>query len=184
MKKTSIIMAVLLIIVFSVFAVASTEDEGNGNQGSGAVNGESSTESDGSTESGQLNNSSDPKDETLGDYSVVIDSCRLAESFDGKPVVIVKYIFTNNKNDDATAFSFAFDDAVYQNGVGLNGAYVLKDSANYNSDNQTKEIKKGASIEVEVAYELNDTTTDIEVEVKELWSFSDKTLTKTFSISQ
>ena len=40
--------------------------------------------------------------------------------------------------------------------------------------------KKG--FDVEVAYELNDTTTDIEVEVKELFSFSDKTITKTFSI--
>lgn len=166
MKKTSIIMAILLVIAFSVFAVASTEDDENGNQGSGS------------------GVSSESKDEKLGDYSVVIDSCRLAESFDGKPVVIVKYIFTNNKNDDATSFSFAFDDAVYQNGVGLNEAYILKDSANFSMDNQTKEIKKGASIEVEVAYELNDTTTDIEVEVKELWSFNDKTLTKTFSISQ
>ena len=65
----------------------------------------------------------------------------------------------------------------------FNEAYVLKESANYEPDNQTKEIKKGATIEVEVAYELNDTTIDIEVEVKELFSFSDKTITKTFSIS-
>lgn len=77
----------------------------------------------------------------------------------------------------------ASNDEVYQNGVGLNGAYFLDDSANYNAENQTKEIKKGASIEVEVAYELNDTTTDIEVEVKELFSFDDTTITKTFSIT-
>ena len=70
----------------------------------------------------------------------------------------------------------------YQNGVGLNSAFVLDDSANYSSDNQTKEIKKGASIEVEVAYELNDTTSDIEVEVEELFSFDDTVIKKTFSI--
>ena len=37
-------------------------------------------------------------------------------------------------------------------------------------------------IDVEVAYELNDETTPVDVEVKELFSFDDKTITKTFSI--
>lgn len=120
---------------------------------------------------------------TLGDYSVEIKSFRLAEDYDGKPVVIVKYVFSNNAGDEPTSFTWAFDDQVYQDGVGLNKAYFLADSANYSSDNQDKEIKKGSSIEVEVAYELNDTTTDIEVEVAELFSMSDKKVTKTFSIS-
>ncbi len=166
MKKIiSLLLAIVLVAVFGAFALASGEDEG-GNQGSGTASGSSANQ-----------------DTELGDYSVVIDSCRLAEDYEGKKVVIVKYLFTNNDNDEATSFMVAFDEEVYQNGVGLNEAYVLKESANYEPDNQTKEIKKGATIEVEVAYELNDTTTDIEVEVKELFSFSDKTITKTFSIS-
>lgn len=118
----------------------------------------------------------------IGDYSLVIDSCRMAKDYAGEPVVIVKYIFGNVSDDNAAAFSFTFEDAAYQNGVGLNEAWMLDDSANYNMDNMTKEIKKGATIEVEVAYELNDTTTDIEVEVSELFSFDDTTLTKTFSL--
>lgn len=165
MKKiVSLLLAVLLIGAFGVFALGSGEDESNAaDQGSGTVD-------------------NAVANDTLGDYSVVIESCRLAEDYEGKPVLIVKYKYTNNKNDDATAFYIAFEDIAYQGGVGLNEAYVLKDSANYSADNQTKEIKKGASIEVEVAYELNDTETDVEVEVKELISFSDKTITKTFSI--
>lgn len=166
MKKFGLILlAVVLLLSFSAFALASGEDSGSGDQGSGNVAGGSDS------------------NDTLGDYSVVIDSCRLAKDYEGDAVVIVKYVFTNNNDDDAAAFYLAFEDTVYQNGVGLNEAYILADSAKYNADNQTKEIKKGASIEVEVAYELNDTTTDIEVEVKELFSFSDKTLTKTFSIA-
>ena len=46
-----------------------------------------------------------------------------------------------------------------------------------------KEIKKGASLEVEVAYTLNDSTSEIEVEVKELFSFQNTLITKTFSIA-
>ncbi len=164
MKRIGLfLLAAVLLLSFSVFALASGED--GGDQGSGSANGNGGGNS------------------TLGDYSVVIDSCRLAKDYEGDAVVIVKYVFTNNSDEDATAFFTAFEDTVYQNGVGLNEAYILADSANYSSDNQMKEIKKGASLDVEVAYELNDTTTDIEVEVKELFSFSDKTLTKTFSIA-
>ena len=76
----------------------------------------------------------------------------------------------------------SFDDTVYQNGVGLNESYVLEESANYDSDAHMKEVKKGSSIEIERAYELNDTETDIEVEVKELFGTDNKVVKKTFSI--
>lgn len=167
MKKFgTLVLAMLIIAAFGLFALGSGES-GNADQGSGKAD---STAAD------------DNDNTAIGDYSVVIDSCRLAKDYSDRNVVIVKYKFTNNQSDDSASFFWAFDETVYQNGVGLNKAYMLKDSANYNSDNQTKEIKKGSSIDVEVAYELNDTTTDIEVEVKELFSFSDKTITKTFSI--
>ena len=171
MKIGRWVLAILLVVVFMVFALGSGESEsesgsGSGNQGSGSAI--------------QKEEASDK----LGEYTVVIDSCRIAKDYENDPVVIVKYIFTNVSDDDSASFSLSFDDEVYQNGVGLNKAYVLKDSAKYNADNQTKAIKKGATLEVEVAYELNDTTTDIEVEVKELFSFSDKTLKKTFKIAE
>ncbi len=122
-----------------------------------------------------------PSSSALGNYEVVISSCRLAEDYEGKPVVIVKYKFTNNDSEPA-AFYVTLEANVYQDGVGLNKSYILADSANYSSSNQTKEIKKGASIEVEVAYELNDTATPIDVEVAEFFSFSDKKISKKFNI--
>ncbi len=167
-KLLSMILVVCVLFSFAFFALgSSSDDEGETtNQGSGAAdNGKEDTSS-------------------LGDYAVEIKSCRLAKDYEKKPVVIVTYGFTNVNDDDATAFYLAFEDAVYQNGVGLNKAYVLQDSAKYSDENQSKEIKKGATIDVEVAYALNDKTTDIEVEVKELFSFSDKTITKTFSIAE
>lgn len=164
MKKIKVLLSIILVLMFAFFAIGSGEDS-SVDQGQGVVD-----------EKGEEGN--------IGDYTVVIDSCRLAKDYEGKDVIIVKYVYTNVANDEATAFWTAFDETVYQNGVGLNEAYVLDDSANYSSDNQMKEIKKGASLDVEVAYELNDTTTDIEVEVEELFSLDDKTVTKTFSIAQ
>lgn len=168
MKIGRWVLAILLIAVFMVFAMGSGESEGgNGDQGSGSV-----------AEKNEATN------DQLGKYTVVIDSCRLAKDYEDKPVVIVKYIFTNVSDENAVSFMVTFDDAVFQNGVGLNSAIILDDDVKFDSDNQMKEIKKGASLEVEVAYELNDTTTDVEVEVKELFSFSDKTLKKTFKIAE
>lgn len=165
MKKLSILLSIVLVLMFAAFALGSGEDTTETvNQGAGSVE----------TVATEAN---------IGKYKVEIQSCRLAKDYAGKDVVIVKYLFTNVSDDDAAAFYTSFDDEVYQNGVGLNGSYVLDDSANYNADNQTKAIKKGASLEVEVAYELNDTTSNIEVEVKEYFSFTDTTITKTFSIA-
>lgn len=167
MKKIlSLLLVLAVLLSFSVFALGSGSDDEKADQGSGSADQQKEDES------------------ALGDYSVEIKSCRLAKDFEGKKVVIVKYIFTNVNDDDSTAFFTAFEDNVYQDGVGLNESYFVDDSAKYSADNQTKEIKKGASLEVEVAYELNDTKTDIEVEVKELFSFEDKVLTKTFSIKK
>lgn len=165
MKTTKLLLTMLLVVLFGFFALGSGEEE-TVEQEKGSV----------ATENTETN---------IGDYSVTIDSCRMAKDYEGKPVVIVKYIYKNVNSDDATAFYIAFEDLVYQNGVGLNESYVVDESANYDEGNQTKEIKKGASIEVEVAYELNDTTTDIDVEVKESFSFDEKTdVKKTFTLPE
>lgn len=164
-KKTiNLILAIALICIFGVFALGSGESTET-DQGSGTV--QQSTE----------------ETTNLGDYNVEIKECRLAKDYEGNAIVIVKYGFANN-GEDATSFMVAIEDQVYQNGVGLNKTFMAADSANYSSDNQMKDIKKGASIDVEVAYDLNDTETAIEVEVKELFSFDDSVVTKTFSIAQ
>lgn len=163
-KLISTILIVSLLLTFGLFALGSgDEEEKTENQGSSTT-------------------TTEPSKTNLGNYNIEIKSCRIAEDFEGKKVAIITYGFTNYDDDDAS-FSFAVKDSAFQNGIGLNKAYILSDSANYSSDNQLKEIKKEASLDVEVAYELNDTTTEILVEVEELISFSDKKITKTFTIA-
>lgn len=171
MKKLTIIGASILIALAVILVACGGSDSG-GNQGAG----------DGTSQGAGNASGNNSSSTTLGDYEVVIESCRLAEDYAGKPIVIVNYKFTNKNDDDPASFMLSIEDNVYQNDIGLNACILADDSANYSADNQSKKIKKGASISVEVAYELNDTTTDIVVEVSELISFSDKTITKTFSI--
>lgn len=177
----SVALTVVLLGVFGVFALGSGEAE-DGNQGTGSVNIEADATVN-EQEKETVNNVTEDNNK-LGKYSVEIKSCRIATDWEENPVVIVTYGYTNNSDKTPTSFMIAFEDSVYQNGIGLNEAYVLSDEANYNSDNQMKEIKMGASLDVEVAYELNDTTTDIEVEVSGLFSFDDRMVTKTFTIVQ
>lgn len=177
MKNAKKLLAVLLSLLFIVFAMGSGDDTTTeADQGTGTVE----------TDDAADNADSDiPVDDTeLGDYSIEISECRLAKDFEGKDVIVVKYKFTNNSSDESQAFAYVFEDTAYQDGIGLNEAYILDDSANYDEGNQTKEIKKGSSLDVEVAYELNDTTTDVEIEVSELFSFEEKVITKTFSIAE
>ena len=65
MKKASVILSALLIILFAFMAMGSGEEETTKNQGSETV-------------SAGVNNPDE-----LGDYAVVIDSCRLAKSLSG-----------------------------------------------------------------------------------------------------
>ena len=180
MKKfCSVILAILLIGSYCLFAVASGETESDTNPQSST---HSTTISNDGDSQDVVSTEKTENDTKLGNYNVEIKSYRFASTFDGKPAIIITYSFTNN-DDDSVAFYLALDDVAFQNGVGLNEAFLLESDANYSSDDQLKEIKKGATIDVEIAYELNDTTTDVEVEVKELISFSNKKVTKIFKIA-
>ena len=130
-----------------------------------------------------LENVEIPQQGNLGKYSVEILSCRVAIDYEGKPVVIVKYSFENVSDSKAASFVWNVSDKVYQNGMELENAYLLDDSANYDSEKKSVEIQKGTKIEVEVAYVLRDTTSDIEVEVGRLISTEEAVLKKTFTIA-
>jgi len=133
-------------------------------------------------EDGTPDNDSDASAKSnLGDYNIKIASCRFSEDFEGEPVVIVKYTFTNNSEENAS-FLWSVDANAFQDGIELEESYFLDDSANFSSDNQDKEIKPGAKINVEVAYLLLNTENEIEIEVSEYLSFSDKKITKSFPV--
>jgi hypothetical protein len=144
----------------------------------------SDVDSSSSNEKSEQSSSSSKKEEpksNLGDYNVVIDSFRMAEDYQGNDVIIVKYLFTNN-SDESDSFMLAVDEIAYQDGVELQESIFVDDSANYSMDNQSKKIRPGVTLAVEVAYELSDTTTDVEIEVEEIFSFKERKVTKTFSI--
>ena len=171
---------IIAVVAIAVIAGAGGSSNNVDDQGTGGTSqgGTSNVENQGSSSSNQAQSNKN----NLGDFNIVIKSCRVERDYEKKPIAIVKYEFTNNSKESA-AFWTTFDDKVYQNGIGLNECYIAADSANYSSDNAMKEIKPGATLEVEIAYTLNDSTTPLDVEVSEYFSFDDKVVKKTFTIA-
>ena len=101
------------------------------------------------------------------EIAVSIDSASIGQDYDGNPVVIVTYTFTNVSSNDAESYMACCSDDVYQNGVECETAFVT----GLEGDSMAK-VKKGASTTFQQAYSITDRS-DVEVEVKELWSFDD-----------
>ena len=103
------------------------------------------------------------------DYVVTIDGATTAKDYEGKPAMIVDFTFTNN-SDDAQMFMVAVSPKAFQNGVELELAVVTD---GYDSAGSTKEIKPGATTQVQMAYLLADES-EVSVEVEETFSFSNE----------
>lgn len=116
----------------------------------------------------------------LGDYYVEIGDAQVKKDKNGKPILVVNVKYTNNGNSE-NAFAYSIIDNAYQDGVQIESA---SDWKSYDSDSQFKQLLKGATYNVQVAYELNNTTSDVVVIMTEFISLDSKKVTKTFKISE
>ena len=120
---------------------------------------------------------------TLGDYTVTIKSARLTTNYKDEPSIIITYDFTNN-SDKTASFAFSTSSKVFQNGIECDTTISSYNDDTFSSENSLKDIKTGATLEVEAIYKLNDETSDVEVEVSKLIDFSKNpaTIVKIFTI--
>lgn len=131
----------------------------------------------------------------LDSGTVEIKDYRLAEDRDGNAVVIITYAFAYTDEEYTNLFCGTVYHQVFQNGIGLIECEEedVSESADYDEDDQYKDLKAGVELDVEIAYTLENTTDDIEVEVSDYYSLGtyplfpwmkDKdTATKTFKIA-
>lgn len=122
-------------------------------------------------EEAEAEEDSGPEMATDSDYAVTINGFRIVEDYDGSPCIAIDYTFTNVSDDDPTSMMLATNITVYQDGVECEDAYF----AGENSDGYSNKVKAGVSVDVTRAYKLQNTTSDVEVEVAQL-SFWDDSL--------
>lgn len=107
----------------------------------------------------------------LGDYGVEIKSATVTQDYDGDPAVIITYSWTNNSSE-TTSPMLSVSTAVFQDGVGMDSAFLYDNSA-YDGGMYTTDVRPGTTIEVQQAFELSNTTSPIEVEITEAFSWDD-----------
>ncbi len=167
-KKKWIIIAVVAVVIILIAVIASggSDDSSSEDSNASAVTSAVSAESE------------EKANDTVGDFKCVVKGAKLCKDLTGKDAVLITYEFTNN-SDSAVSFDVALDARAYQDGVGLETAILDEDT-----DYLDVDIKPGVTKEVKKAYNLRDTSTEIEIEVSELISFSDDKIVTTVEIEK
>lgn len=167
-KKKWIIIAVVAVVIILIAVIASGGSDDSSSEDSNASAGTSAVSAE----------SEEKANDTVGDYKCVVKGAKLCKDWTGKDAVLITYEFTNN-SDSAVSFDVALDARAYQDGVGLETAILDEDT-----DYLDVDIKPGVTKEVKKAYNLRDTSTEIEIEVSELISFSDDKIVTTVQIDK
>lgn len=169
-KKKLIILGVVIALIIIVIAAAS---------GSGS-NDDTNTSSNEKTTVSSVDAEKKETDEnTIGDFKCVVKGAKLTKDWEGKDAVLITYEFTNNSNSPIS-FDGALDDKLYQDGIELESAILSNDEEAKLID--TVDLKPGITKEVKKAYSLRNKKSEIEVEIQEVFSFSDDMIKTTINL--
>lgn len=163
-----LIIVIVLLIVICMFSGGDSQDSGE--------------TANNTTVSSQSNDSVDADKNTensnqIGDYICKVKSAKICKNWEGKDAVKITYEFTNNA-EEPTSFDIALMDSIYQDGIELESTFIDSDD-DFGLD---VKIKSGVTKEVNKVYLLRDKTTDLEVEIEELISFSDDKIVTTVKL--
>ena len=114
----------------------------------------------------------DPKDPnllTVGDYELRYKGACIMEDYQGNDALVLTLDFTNN-SDDTTDYFWAIYETAMHNGSELDMGIVYLDPETLESvdDSQYQNVDPGATVEIQTAFELDDTTGEVEVTFEEM----------------
>ena len=143
MKKVCFVLAACVVVSAALVGCGSSSSM----EGSGSA----------ATSTAAVQNKGD-----IGPYHFEISDTARTEEITEGTALIIKYTITNNSDETITPGSVTRL-KVFQNGVSLSGVTIIGAENGDLMDNEYKSIQPGASIEVEEAFTLDDTTIPIQV---------------------
>ena len=102
----------------------------------------------------------------LGDYYVEIKSAVLTADYGGSQAILITYSWTNNSQETTNALS-AFIERAFQDGVQLDSATILSTNPQYSAGTALRDVRPGATTDVQRAYLISDSGSPVEFEVFE-----------------
>lgn len=117
----------------------------------------------------------------LGNHHVEIKGAFLADDYNGKPAIVVTYAWTNNSEETTTSIT-AVSGKAYQDGVELDPA-ILIGVDGYDAGSTMKNVKPGATIDVQWAYLLSSDTSVVEYEVTDWLKLTGKMVSTEFNLA-
>lgn len=118
---------------------------------------------------------------TLGDYFVEIKDAVIVNDQAGNPAIVITYAWTNN-SEETTRADLIIGEKAFQDGVQMDPA-IIGDESVYDVLLRTKEIRPGATIDVQRAYSMTSDSV-IEFELGDLFGRLDSVVTKNFDPTQ
>lgn len=115
----------------------------------------------------------------LGDYYVEIKSAVLTSDYGGSPAILITYSWTNNSQETTSALS-AFIERAFQDGVQLDSATILSTNPQYSAGTALRDVRPGASTDVQRAYLISDSGSPVEFEVFEFMGDDENAVSMTF----
>ena len=115
----------------------------------------------------------------LGDYHVEIKSAVLTSDYGGSPAILITYSWTNNSRETTNALS-AFIERAFQDGVQLDSATILSTNPQYSAGTALRDVRPGASTDVQRAYLISDSGSPVEFEVFEFMGDDEAAVSMTF----
>lgn len=113
----------------------------------------------------------------LGDYQVEIKGASVAQDYNGNPVIIVTYSWTNNSSETTSAIVSVLAKA-FQDGIQLENAIVANNNV-YDSAASMKDVRPGTTIDVQVAFVMTSDSV-VEFELSEIMSLNGNIVAMSF----
>ena len=133
-----------------------------------------------------LDPSSAEKVESEQEFQVKVDEVIVTDDGKGKGLVVLRLEFEND-SDAAASFSGAVDMSLFQNDVELKNGYLPYNHPAADEElesNSYTDVRKGASLKLQVAYELLDAASPVEMQLVDWDSFDQRVfMRKTIEIA-
>ena len=155
------VCALTMVAALSACTLETTDSESSKIESSAAESKVESSES--SVESSE---ESSEEETEAAEFTFAINSTSLGKDYEDKDVLIIKYDFTNN-SDEATSFTFACQDTVFQDGIECDSTVIGCDDID--SQEQLNDIQPGKTYTVTVGYHISDMSKPVDVVVTDLF---------------